>query len=179
MSPTDDPAARVRELTGLCAAVRERAARGHALGTTRERFARFFAEHEALFRAATRAAVAVERAAVRPAGELAELSRIVLEDDALVLDLLWGGLEDGLSYAGTEDAWFYGGQPWCELCVVRSGLESLEALAGHRDPALGADARDLMEHWAVEMYRPVVAPDAVHASHWWWRGPHPDPRDGA
>lgn len=170
----DEATARVRELAQRCVALRERApVIDTARPTTRERFARFYAENEELFRAAIAAASAVERAAVRPSAELEALSRVALADDAAVLDLLWGGLDDGLSYIGTDAGFFYGGQPWSELCVVRSGIELLAELAGHADPTLGSDAREIMQHWAVEMYRVQEIPEGIPSSHWWWRSPHP------
>jgi hypothetical protein len=141
-------------------------------GTTWERFHRFLEHYSRFFELAIAAGLAVEHATDAPTAELDMLGRSVLRDGAYQLDALWGGLDDGLSDIGTEFGYFYGGQPWDELCLVRSAITFLEELSQYRGPPLGQEARDRMDTWAYEMYVPVEAPAGMPRRHWWWFGPY-------
>ena len=140
---------------------------GH-VRTTRERFERFFASHEPLCRTVIAAGIDARRAGVARARIAADTERV-----KEIIDQLWGGLWDGLSYIGYDEGYFYGGQPWSELCVVRSAVELLEELYDLRDPEMGSEARGIMDTFAHEMFQPLEVPDGMPESHWWWRAAHP------
>lgn len=169
----------IRELAGdLVVHVEELAARGipyfeaglpldtadqrrYAAGNTAERFARFTGCCARLFELAIATGIAAETEPVP-----AEL-RAALAEHAGFLAEAWGRLDDGLGYIGHEYGYFYGGQPWDELCVARSALEFLSALAGG-PAALAEETERLMAHYGIEMFVQLAIPDGMPASHWWW-----------
>jgi hypothetical protein len=135
--------------------------RQRAAGNTRERFLRFTTACARLFELAIATGLAAE---VEPVpGEI----RTALAEHAEFIAEVWGHLEEGLRYIGHEYGYFYGGQPWDELCVARSALEFLRELSGGPLELTG-DTEALMAQYGIEMFEQLPIPDGMPARHWWW-----------
>lgn len=135
---------------------------------TREHFVRFHAQNLVLFEEAITAGIAVEHAASRPEAALAELRTAIAEDARVKLVGLWDDLAYSLDYVGEDEGQVYGGQPWPELCVARSGLEFLSELSSSDTRELNDYTRRVMHAHGIGLYRAVEAPEGMPERHWWW-----------
>jgi hypothetical protein len=90
-----------------------------------------------------------------------------------VLEALTDGLDDGSSYIGHEfGGYLYGGQPWGELCRLRSTIAFVRGLVvAHPDlvEVLDTDHEDeILARYGIELFEPVPVPPGMPADHWWW-----------
>jgi hypothetical protein len=139
--------------------------------TTRDRFTRWYVHGTRLFQLAIDAGCAVEQAHERPSDAIGALVRAV--DDGRFLDELHCRLSDGLSYIGYETPYeyFYGGQPWDELCVYRSGVGFIHELC---ERPMDDEVETIMTRFGVDMWKPLEIPAGMPRRHWWWFGAAPE-----
>ncbi len=131
------------------------------------RFQAFMQAYSGLFDMAIRAGTAAQ--ADHPTEAVAELARVVSHENSLLV-ALWAYLYDGLGYIGYECGYFYGAQPWDELCVARSALELMTEMAGQPPDECADEIERTMATFGYELrpFAKLSAPPGMPVSHWWW-----------